>query len=95
VPFGNKFKKLSELTTLLTNAVRAVTGLPLITPEIRGVAPVTVTPVAETSRPAVKSLTATFTVDPLWTIGNTSVPASGVVALVSAEIFWSAMFMLH
>jgi hypothetical protein len=28
---------------------------------------------------------------PDWTIGNTSVPASGVVALVNAEIFLSAM----
>ena len=46
---------------------------------------------AVTARPAVKSETATFTVALLCTIGKTSVPASGVVALVSSEIFWSAI----
>jgi hypothetical protein len=35
--------------------------------------------------------TETLTVAPLWTIGKTSVPASGVVALVSAEILVSAI----
>jgi hypothetical protein len=46
---------------------------------------------AETARPAVTSAADTLTVLPLCTIGRTSVPASGVLAPVSWEIFLSAM----
>ncbi|NDG19551.1 MAG: hypothetical protein EB117_14935, partial [Betaproteobacteria bacterium] len=48
----------------------------------------------DVSRPAVKSATLTFLVVPDCTIGSTSVPAKGVVAAVSAEIFLSAISML-
>jgi hypothetical protein len=48
---------------------------------------------ALTARAAVKSLTATLTVAPLCTMGNTSVPASGVEAPVNCEIFLSAIFI--
>jgi hypothetical protein len=43
--------------------------------------------VPDTARPAVKLATETLTVLLPCTIGRTSVPASGVVAAVSAEIF--------
>jgi hypothetical protein len=39
----------------------------------------------------ITELTGVLTVEPLCTNGNTSVPASGVDAEVSAEIFLSAM----
>jgi hypothetical protein len=41
--------------------------------------------------PPPNALTATFFVTPLWTIGTTSVPASGVVAAGSAVIVVFAM----
>lgn len=82
----------------------------LFTPKPKGIALPVVTPlpvvlnirlsvdsvncVALTARPAVKFDTATFTVDPPCTIGRTSVPASGVVDAVNAEIFLSAMLHL-
>jgi hypothetical protein len=56
-------------------------------------APEDVTEDADTARPAVKLATDTLTVFPLCTIGRTSVPASGVDALVSWEIFLSAMML--
>jgi hypothetical protein len=46
---------------------------------------------ALTARPAVKLATETCLVVLLCTIGNTSVPAKGVVDAVSAEIFKSAI----
>jgi len=49
--------------------------------------------VADTDRPAVKLVTDTFFVVLLCTIGNTSVPANGVVAPVNADIFVLAIFI--
>ena len=53
--------------------------------------PAKANPVADTDRPAVKLAIDTLTVAPLWTIGNTSVPATGVVAAVRLEIFTLAI----
>jgi hypothetical protein len=52
---------------------------------------VAVTVEAETALPAVKLSTDTWTVLPDWTIGRTSVPASGVDAAGNWEIFKSAI----
>jgi hypothetical protein len=46
---------------------------------------------AETALPAVKLSIDTCLVVPDWTIGRTSVPASGVVAAGNWEIFKSAI----
>ena len=46
-----------------------------------------------TARPAVKFATVTFVVALLWTIGNVSVPANGVVAEVSADILLLAIYL--
>lgn len=48
---------------------------------------------ADSARPDVKSETATFLVTLLCTIGTNSVPASGVVAAGSADIFTSAIYV--
>ena len=69
--------------------VPATAGVTMVA--VPEVLPAIATAVALTDLPAVKSLTATLTVTPDCTIGNTSVPARGVVAAVSAEIFTSAM----
>jgi hypothetical protein len=69
--------------------VPATAGVTMVA--VPEVLPVIATAVALTDLPAVKLLTATLTVTPDCTIGNTSVPARGVVAAVSAEIFTSAM----
>ena len=69
--------------------VPATAGVTMVA--VPEVLPVIATAVALTDLPAVKLLTATLTVTPDCTIGNTSVPARGVVAAGSADIFMSAM----
>jgi len=73
--------------------VPATAGVTIVA--VPDVLPVIATAVALTDLPAVRLLTATLTVTPDCTIGNTSVPPRGVVAAVRSEIFMSAMIYLR
>jgi hypothetical protein len=81
--------KVSVVIGNVNVGVPATAGVTMVA--VPDVLPVIATAVVLTDLPAVKLLTATLTVTPDWTIGNTSVPARGVVAAVSAEIFTLAI----
>jgi hypothetical protein len=72
----------------LNDALAVICPVP---PDAIGSALVKVRSLAVIARPEVKSATETLVVTPLCTIGNTSVPARGVVAAGKADIFTFAI----
>ena len=76
------FVSVPLATTLVPDTVSlaAATFVSKLPSNVVAVTVVAVTVLAETALPAVRLLTDTWTVLPDWTIGRTSVPASGVDA---------------
>ena len=81
----------APVATVLDSVVAPVTPSVVLTVA----APVTLSAPVATARPAVKLAMDTFTVVEDCTIGKTSVPATGVVAAVKAEIFVCAMLVVN